>query len=298
MRRRSPRLNAHVQGWHAAHYPEVFFARPGPRRPARLFRRPACRPRLHRLPGRRPAAGLCALHACRPREPSHLLARHPAPDGRPYRRRPRGPASGPWPGASGCRTRTWPASLLADEILLDTWEANHDAHAFFRADGFAPAPDAVPRDALTLRHARAPRISTGNGRGNDMLKGFGGLGGLGDMAKMMKAAQEMQAKHGRDCRKTGPHRRDGRIRRGSGEGPATAKGELTGLDIDPSIFVAVRKGSGRGPDPCRDQGRAGQARRPRAAEEMPKLTEELGLPARHEAAVLTDGRRPARDRTR
>ena len=28
--------------------------------------------------------------------------------------------------------------LQADEILLDTWEANHDAHAFFRAEGFQP----------------------------------------------------------------------------------------------------------------------------------------------------------------
>jgi GNAT superfamily N-acetyltransferase len=28
--------------------------------------------------------------------------------------------------------------LAVDEILLDTWEANHDAHAFFRAAGFAP----------------------------------------------------------------------------------------------------------------------------------------------------------------
>ena len=28
--------------------------------------------------------------------------------------------------------------LHADEILLDTWEANTDAHAFFRANGFEP----------------------------------------------------------------------------------------------------------------------------------------------------------------
>jgi GNAT superfamily N-acetyltransferase len=27
--------------------------------------------------------------------------------------------------------------LACDEILLDTWEANHDAHAFFAANGFA-----------------------------------------------------------------------------------------------------------------------------------------------------------------
>ena len=28
--------------------------------------------------------------------------------------------------------------LNVDEILLDTWEANHDAHAFFRSAGFSP----------------------------------------------------------------------------------------------------------------------------------------------------------------
>ena len=28
--------------------------------------------------------------------------------------------------------------LAVDEILLDTWEANTSAHAFFRAEGFSP----------------------------------------------------------------------------------------------------------------------------------------------------------------
>ena len=37
---------------------------------------------------------------------------------------------------------------------------------------------------------------------------------------------------------------------------ATAKGELTALEIDPSIFDADAEGGGRGPDPGRDQGRA------------------------------------------
>ena len=71
-----------------------------------------------------------------------------------------------------------------------------------------------------------------------MLKG---LGGLGDMAKMMKAAQEMQGKMA--------EMQDGLERivvigeSGAGlvKARATAKGELTGLDIDPSIFVASEK---------------------------------------------------------
>jgi GNAT superfamily N-acetyltransferase len=29
-------------------------------------------------------------------------------------------------------------ALRVDEIVLDTWEANHEAHAFFRAEGFSP----------------------------------------------------------------------------------------------------------------------------------------------------------------
>ena len=70
---------------------------------------------------------------------------------------------------------------------------------------------------------------------------FKGLGGLGDMAKMMKAAQDMQAKMeelNQEMQKTV-------VIGSSGAGlvtaRATAKGELTGLDIDPSIFVPSEK---------------------------------------------------------
>ena len=34
--------------------------------------------------------------------------------------------------------RTLARDLNVDEILLDTWEANADAHAFFRSEGFTP----------------------------------------------------------------------------------------------------------------------------------------------------------------
>ena len=67
-----------------------------------------------------------------------------------------------------------------------------------------------------------------------MLKG---LGGLGDMAKIMKQAQNMQAKDGRDAGKASPRSRSrASPARGLVKATATAKGELIGLDIDPSIF--------------------------------------------------------------
>ena len=107
-----------------------------------------------------------------------------------------------------------------------------------------------------------------------MLKG---LGGLGDMAKMMKAAQEMQGKMAQmqedmDCITV-----TGESGAGLVKATATAKGELTGLDIDPSIFVASEK------EVVEDlilaaikdaQSRASE----RAQEEMSKMTEGLGLP--------------------
>jgi nucleoid-associated protein EbfC len=98
------------------------------------------------------------------------------------------------------------------------------------------------------------------------------------MAKMMKAAQEMQGKMA--------EMQDGLERivvigeSGAGlvKARATAKGELTGLDIDPSIFVASEK------EVVEDlilaaikdaQSKASE----RAQSEMAKLTEGLGLPA-------------------
>jgi DNA-binding YbaB/EbfC family protein len=108
-----------------------------------------------------------------------------------------------------------------------------------------------------------------------MLKG---LGGLGDMAKMMKAAQEMQGKMAE--MQEGLERIGVTGESGAGlvKARATAKGELTGLDIDPSIFVASEK------EVVEDlilaaikdaQGKASD----RAQSEMAKLTEGLGLPA-------------------
>jgi nucleoid-associated protein EbfC len=74
-----------------------------------------------------------------------------------------------------------------------------------------------------------------------MLKGLGGLGGLGDMAKMMKAAQDMQAKWPNCKEELARIVVVGESGAGLVKARATAKGEVTGLDIDPSILVASEK---------------------------------------------------------
>ncbi|TCP60738.1 hypothetical protein EV663_10898 [Rhodovulum bhavnagarense] len=71
-----------------------------------------------------------------------------------------------------------------------------------------------------------------------MLKG---LGGLGDMAKMMKAAQEMQGKMAQLQVDLANIIVLGESGAGLVKATATAKGTLTGLDIDPSIFNAEEK---------------------------------------------------------
>ncbi|SEO25802.1 hypothetical protein SAMN04488103_11731 [Gemmobacter aquatilis] len=106
---------------------------------------------------------------------------------------------------------------------------------------------------------------------------FKGLGGIGDMAKMMKAAQEMQEKMARlqeDLARTVVIGESGA---GLVKARCTAKGEVTGLDIDPSILVPSEK------EVIEDliiaaikdaQGKAAS----RGQQEMAKLTEGLGLP--------------------
>ncbi|MDP3195931.1 YbaB/EbfC family nucleoid-associated protein [Tabrizicola sp.] len=71
-----------------------------------------------------------------------------------------------------------------------------------------------------------------------MLKG---LGGLGDMAKMMKAATEMQGKLAEMQEDLARIVVVGEAGAGLVRARATAKGEVTGLDIDPSILVASEK---------------------------------------------------------
>ena len=107
-----------------------------------------------------------------------------------------------------------------------------------------------------------------------MLKG---LGGLGDMAKMMKAATEMQARMAELQDTLAQIVVTGESGAGLVKVRVTAKGEVTGLDIDPSILVASEK------EVVEDlilaaihdaQGRATT----RGQQEMARLTESLGLP--------------------
>lgn len=108
-----------------------------------------------------------------------------------------------------------------------------------------------------------------------MLKG---LGQLGDMAKMMKSAQEMQAKVVQMQEDLNSTIVIGESGAGLVKARATAKGELTGLDIDPSIFVPSEKEVAE--DLILAAIKDAQAKaKEREQAEMQKITEELGLPA-------------------
>lgn len=108
-----------------------------------------------------------------------------------------------------------------------------------------------------------------------MLKG---LGGLGDMAGMMKKAQEMQTKMAEMQDELHTIMVTGESGAGLVKATATAKGELTGLDIDPSIFNGDDKEVVE--DLILAAIKDAQAKaQVRAQEEMGKLTEGLGLPA-------------------
>ncbi len=108
-----------------------------------------------------------------------------------------------------------------------------------------------------------------------MLKG---LGQLGDMAGMMKKAQEMQGKMAQLQEDLASMTIVGESGAGLVKATATAKGELTALDIDPSIFDPNEK------EVVEDlilaaikdaQQKAGA----KTQDEMGKLSESMGLPA-------------------
>ncbi len=108
-----------------------------------------------------------------------------------------------------------------------------------------------------------------------MLKG---LGGLGDMAKMMKAAQEMQARMAALTEELERMTVTGEAGTGLVRVTCTAKGEVTGLSIDPSILQASER------EVVEDLILAGRkdAQR-RAAEKMrdepARMMQDMGLPA-------------------
>lgn len=127
-------LNAHVQGWHAAHYPEAFVTAPDPEGLVGWFAGRLAEPAWFAFLAGDPAVGyaLCQLQE-RPASvfsPAvrRLLVEHVAVA--PGARR-QGHGRALLLAARGLGR-----SLGVDELLLDTWEANHAAHAFFRSEGF------------------------------------------------------------------------------------------------------------------------------------------------------------------
>ncbi|MFT4783039.1 MAG: DNA-binding YbaB/EbfC family protein [Paracoccaceae bacterium] len=107
-----------------------------------------------------------------------------------------------------------------------------------------------------------------------MLKG---LGGLGDMAKMMKAAKDMQEKMGQLQDDLDAITVTGESGAGLVKATCTAKGELKGLDIDPSIFNPDEKEVVEDliMAAIKDAQQKAQARN---KEEMGRLAQEMGLP--------------------
>ena len=105
-----------------------------------------------------------------------------------------------------------------------------------------------------------------------------GLGGLGDMAKMMKAAQEMQTRMAEMQESLERIEVVGESGAGLVRATCSAKGELRGLNIDPSIFNPEEK------EVVEDLilaaiKEAQQKAHARSKEEMERLTSEMGLPA-------------------
>ncbi|MEM7075483.1 MAG: YbaB/EbfC family nucleoid-associated protein [Pseudomonadota bacterium] len=106
---------------------------------------------------------------------------------------------------------------------------------------------------------------------------FKGLGQLGDMGKMMKAAQEMQQKMAELQEDMNNMTVTGESGAGLVKATCSVKGELRGLEIDPTIFNPEEK------EVVEDlilaaikeaQTKASE----KAQEEMGKLTQEMGLP--------------------
>ena len=104
------------------------------------------------------------------------------------------------------------------------------------------------------------------------------FGGMGDLSKMMQAAREMQDKVENLQKSLDAITVTGEAGAGLVRATATAKGDLTALDIDPSIFVASEKQVVEDLilAAIKDAQRRAQDK---AAEEMARLTRELGLPA-------------------
>ena len=126
-----------------------------------------------------------------------------------------------------------------------------------------------------FRVAPKPKLRLGSTASEGvMLKG---LGGLGDMAKIMKQAQEMQGKMAEMQEALNQITVTGESGAGLVTATATAKGELTALNIDPSIFDPNEKEVVE--DLILAAVKDAQAKaQAKSQEEMAKLTEGLNLP--------------------
>ena len=107
---------------------------------------------------------------------------------------------------------------------------------------------------------------------------FKGLGDMGDLSKMMEAAQQMQTKMAEMQDGLSRLTVTGESGGGLVKATATAKGELTALEIDPSIFVPTEKEVVEDLilAAIKDAQRRAQDK---AQAEMARLTREMGLPA-------------------
>jgi hypothetical protein len=107
-----------------------------------------------------------------------------------------------------------------------------------------------------------------------MLKG---LGQLGDMAKVMKQAQEMQTRMAEAQARLEAIEVEGEAGAGLVRATATAKGELRRLAIDPSLFRPEEREVVEDLIVAAVQDAQARAQA-RAAEELGRVTEGLGLP--------------------
>lgn len=129
-------LNTHVQAWHAEHYPEVFFAKPDVEGLIAWFTERLSDPACTAFLAGDPPVGyaLCSFQARAGNVFSppvrRLIIDHVGVA--PMARR-QGHGQKLMEAA-----RLLARELCVDEIFLDTWEANTEAHAFFRSQGFSP----------------------------------------------------------------------------------------------------------------------------------------------------------------
>ncbi|ARJ70121.1 YbaB/EbfC family nucleoid-associated protein [Paracoccus contaminans] len=110
-----------------------------------------------------------------------------------------------------------------------------------------------------------------------MKNPFGGMAGIGDLTKMMSAARDMQGRVEEFQKSLEGLSVTGEAGAGLVRVTANAKGDLTGIEIDPSIFVPSEK------QVVEDlilaavkdaQGRATE----RAQSEAQRMAEDMGLP--------------------